>query len=128
MNREKYRAILDENLLQSAQDLRLGQMLTFQQDNDPKHSAKTTEEWLRDKSLNGLEWPSQSQDLNLIKHLWRDLKIAVQQRSPSNLTEFERISREEWEKLPKYRCAKLVASYPRRFEAVIAAKCTSIKY
>ncbi|CDQ91199.1 unnamed protein product [Oncorhynchus mykiss] len=36
---------------------------------------------------NVLEWPSQ----NLIKHLWRDLKIAVQQSSPSNLTEFERI-------------------------------------
>ena len=34
----------------------------------------------------------------------------------------ERICREEWEKLPKYRCAKLVASYPRRLEAVIAAK------
>jgi hypothetical protein len=31
-----------------------------------------------------------------------------------NLTELERICREEWEKLPKYRCAILVASYPRR--------------
>jgi hypothetical protein len=61
-------------------------------------------------------------DLNLIKHLWRDLKIAVQRCSPSNLTELERICREEWEKLPKYRCAKLVASNPRRLEAVIAAK------
>jgi hypothetical protein len=41
---------------------------------------------------------------------------------PSNQTELERICREEWEKLPKYRCAKLVASNPRRLEAVIAAK------
>ena len=40
----------------------------------------------------------------------RDLKIAVQPRSPSNLTELEKICREEWEKLHKYRCAKLVAS------------------
>ena len=65
-----------------------------------------------------LEWPSQSPDLNPIEHLWRDLKIAVQQRSPSSLTEREGICREEWEKLPKYRCGKLVASYPRRLEAV----------
>jgi hypothetical protein len=51
----------------------------------------------------------------------------VQRRSPSNLTEHERISREEWETLPKYRCAKLVESYPR-LKAVIAAKRASTKY
>jgi transposase len=66
--------------------------------------------------------------LNTIEHLWRDLKIAVQQISPSNLTELERICREECEKLPKYRCAKLVAPYPRRLKAVIAAKGASTKY
>ena len=55
--------IIDENLLQSTQDLRLGQRFTFQQDNDPKHTAKTMQEWLRDMSLNVLEWPSQSSNL-----------------------------------------------------------------
>jgi hypothetical protein len=40
MNGEKYREILDKNLLQSAQDLRLGQRFTFQQDNDPNHTAR----------------------------------------------------------------------------------------
>ena len=100
----KYRGILDQNLLQSSQDIRLGQRFTFQQDNDPMHTAKTTQERLRDKSLNVLEWPSQSPDLNTIYHLWSDLKIAVQwsRASPSNLTELE-ICREEWEKLPKYK-------------------------
>ena len=39
INRAKYREIPDENLVQSAQDLRLGQRFTFQQDNDPKHNA-----------------------------------------------------------------------------------------
>ena len=120
--------ILDENLLQSAQDLRLGLRVTFQQDNGPKHTAKTTQEWLRDKALNVREWTSQSPDLNPTEHLWRDLKIAVQQQSPSNLTELERICREEWEKLPNYKCANFIASYPRRLEAVIAAKVVSTKY
>jgi hypothetical protein len=76
MNREKYSEILDENLLQSAQDLRLGRRFTFQQDNGPKHTAKTTKEWLWNKSLNVLEWLNQSPDLNSIKLLWRDMKIA----------------------------------------------------
>ena len=58
MNGAKYREILDENLLQSAQDLRLRRRFTFQQDNDPKHTAKTMQELLRDKALNVLEWPS----------------------------------------------------------------------
>ena len=66
MKGAKYREILDENLLQSTQDLRLGQGFTFQQDNDPKHTAKTIQKWLQDKSLNVLEWPSQSPDLNPI--------------------------------------------------------------
>jgi hypothetical protein len=59
-------------------------------------------------------------DLNLIEHLWRDLKIAVQRHSPANQT--EDLQRSEYgEKLPKYRCDKFVASYPRP-KAVIAAK------
>jgi hypothetical protein len=44
----------------------LRQRFTFQQDNNLKHIAKKTQEWLRDKSLNVLEWPSQSTDLNPI--------------------------------------------------------------
>ena len=125
MNGAKYRDVLDENLLQSTRDLRLVQRFTFQQDNDPMQTARTTQEWLWDNSLNVHEWPSQSADLNQIEHLWRDLKIAVQRRSPANLTEIERICREVWEKLPKCRCAKLVVSYPRRLQAVIAAKGAS---
>jgi hypothetical protein len=66
LNGAKYSKIIDENLLQSAQELRLGQRFTFQKDNGPKHTAKTTHEWLRDKSLNVLEWPSQNPDINNI--------------------------------------------------------------
>ncbi len=128
MNAAKYRDILDENLLQSAQDLRLGRRFTFQQDNDPKHTAKITKEWLHNNSVTVLEWPSQSPDLNPIEHLWRDLKMAVHQRLPSNLTELERICKEEWQRIPKSRCEKRVASFPKRLMAVLNQKGASTKY
>ncbi|KAF7657589.1 hypothetical protein LDENG_00025030 [Lucifuga dentata] len=54
--------------------------------------------------------------------------MAVHRCFPSNLTELERIFQEEWDKLPKSRCAKLVETDPRRFAAVIAAKWASTKY
>ena len=122
MNAAMYRDILDENLFQSTVDLRLGRRFIFQQDNDPKHTAKISKEWIQNNHVNVLEWPSQSSDLNPIEHLWRDLKMAVHRRSPSNLMELERICKEEWAKLPKNKCAKLVATYSKRLEAVIAAK------
>ncbi|ROL51963.1 Transposable element Tcb2 transposase [Anabarilius grahami] len=87
--------ILDENLLQSTLDLGLVRGFIFQQDNDHKHTAKITKEWLRDNTVNVLEWPSQSPDLNPIEHLWRYLKMAVNRCSPSNLMELERSCKEE---------------------------------
>ncbi|KAG2460189.1 TCB1 transposase, partial [Polypterus senegalus] len=128
MTAAMYRDILDENLLQSVLDLRLGRRFIFQQDNDPKHTAKISKEWLQDNSVNVLEWPSQSPDLNPIEHLWRDLKMAVHRRFPSNLMELERCCKVEWVKLAKDRRAKLVASYSKILEAVIAAKGASAKY
>jgi hypothetical protein len=68
---------LEENLVQSACQQTLGDEFTFQQDNNLKHNAKSTLELLTKKTVNVLEWPSYSFDLNLLENLWQDLKMVV---------------------------------------------------
>lgn len=66
--------------------------------------------------------------LNPFENLWNDLKIAVHQWSPSNLTEFEQFCREEWANIAQSTCAKLAEKHPSRLKTVIKAKVGFTKY
>ncbi|KAK6308672.1 hypothetical protein J4Q44_G00201350 [Coregonus suidteri] len=111
MDGAMYREILANNLLPSVRALKMGRGWVFQHDNDPKHTARATKEWLRKKYLKVLEWPSQSPDLNPIEHLWRELKVRIAQRQPRNLKDLEKVCMEEWAKIPAAVCANLVKTY-----------------
>lgn len=47
--RATYKQIFEENLLQSAIRLHLGQKYMLQQDNAPKYRAETIKKWLEEK-------------------------------------------------------------------------------
>ena len=49
MNEVIYQEILGDNLLPSVRALKMGSGWVFQHDNDPKHMAKATKEWLKKK-------------------------------------------------------------------------------
>ncbi len=73
LNTQKYRDGLNENIVQSIQNLRRPEGLPSNRTMD----VNTQKKWLKDNSVNVLEWPSQSLSLNPIKYFWRNLKMCV---------------------------------------------------
>jgi hypothetical protein len=128
MDSVKYQEILAQNLRPSSRDLGLGRNWILQQDNDPKHTSCSTQAWMRQQRLRVMPWPSQSPDLNPIEHLWWDLKSAVRTRRPTNLNELEQVCMEEWKRISPQRCRRLLETYKRRLEAVVAAHGGATKY
>lgn len=128
MNSQVYQDILQENLRPSVHQLKLNRRWVLQQDNDPKHRSKSTTEWLKQKKIRLLEWPSQSPDLNPIEMLWHDLKKAIHTRHPKNIAELKQFCKEEWSRITPDRCARLICNYRKRLVEVIAAKGGSTSY
>ena len=128
MNSQVYSYILQENIRLSVLQLKLNRSWVMQQDNDPKHRSKSTTQWLQQKKIPLLEWPSQSPDLNPIEMLMHDLKRAVHTRHTKNIPELKQFCKEEWSRIPPDRCAGLIHNYRKRLAEVIAAKGGSTSY
>ncbi|GFV56914.1 transposable element Tcb1 transposase [Trichonephila clavipes] len=61
-----YIEILQNKLLPTARDLLGNQSWIFQDDNTPCHRAKVVQKWLKDHTVNRMNWPGKSLDLNPI--------------------------------------------------------------
>ena len=123
-----YISILESNLKSSARLLRLGSNFVFQQDNDPKHTAKKTVEFLEKQNVNVLDWPSQSPDLNPIENLWSILDRKIGERSFTRKEALKEAVQKAWCEMDIKQTKSLVESMPTRLRLVIEAKGGPTKY
>jgi transposase len=126
MDSIKYVQILEDNLLPIIENT--DEELIYQQDNDPKHTAKITKAFFKNNNITTLEWPPGSPDLNPIENVWNLLKIKIHKRKPKNKEELIDIVTEEWLRFDRKVLKSLVNSMPKRVQQVIDNNGDITKY
>ncbi len=131
MDQHLYKSILEDELMQTIDYYDLDSTkVIFQHDNDPKHTAKSVKEWLKDQEFQTMTWPAQSPDLNPIEHLWSHVKRKLNQfeSPPKGINELWERVQQVWNEIDKETCSNLIRSMPSRIEAVLKAKGKWTKY
>lgn len=122
MNQFVYQGILNRNVKSSASKLGLGRRFIFQHDNDPKHTSKSTLNFLKKSKIPVLDWPSQSPDLNPIEHIWDHIDREIRKHRVPNKNVLKERILEAWNNIPPEVTKNLVNSMQKRCQAVILSK------
>jgi len=108
---------------------RMGAAMVME-DGAPVHRAKVAKSFRDANAMASIPHPPQSPDLNPIEHVWKKLKVLVNQRPtrPKTKDELWMALQEEWEKIDVGFINALIESMPRRVQAVYEARGLSTKY
>ncbi len=123
-----YQEMLEHFVHPSADKLYGDADFIFQQDLAPAHTSKGTKSWFNDHGVTVLDWPANSPDLNPIENLWAIVKRKMRDTRPNNADDLKSAIKATWASITPEQCHMLIASMPRRIDAVIHAKVGPTKY
>ncbi len=121
MKYEVYRDILSAQIQPNTAKL-IGRCFIVQMDDDPKHTAKATQEFLKVKKWIILQWPSQSPDFNPIEHAFHFLKTKLKAERPTNKQQLKSAAVKAWQSITKKETQSLLMSMSSRLKSAIACK------
>lgn len=127
LNALGYIEILRDELKPSAEKL-TGNEYILLQDNDPKHTAKLTKEYIQNQNIIQIPWPSQSPDLNPIENLWDYVKTEIKKYNVRTIAELKTTIIHVWHQIPIELCQKLALSFKKRIYECILKNGQSLKY
>ena len=103
--------------------------IIFMHDGAPCHRFKIVKKFLGENHVTALDWPGNSPDLNPIENLLSKMKDLVVVKQPSSGKVLIQTIKEVWmQEISADYCNSLIASMPRRLEAITKVKGGHTKY
>lgn len=129
MDADEYQQLLETHLLPFLQQ-NAGQGWVFQQDNAPPHASRSTKGFLRRNSVEVLDWPACSPDMNPMENIWGHLvrKIYEHNQTYSSLQGLRSAILRAWDELPLQTLRNHAASMPARLVDVAMNRGGPIEY
>ncbi|GBM72208.1 Transposable element Tcb1 transposase [Araneus ventricosus] len=108
----------------------MGTDAIFMVDNARPHRARLVRSYLESETILQMAWPTRSQDLNPIEHVWDMLgrRIAGRNVPPGTLHELQQALLQEWALLSQQAINDSTASVPRRCQACISSRGFHTRY
>lgn len=90
------------------------------EDGAPVHRCLVSKAWREARSIEKLDWPANSPDLNPIENVWGTMKQSiVAHEKPSTIDQMRITIQSAWDSITTEKLHSLVASMPARMQAVV---------
>ena len=103
--------------------------MRFMQDNDPKHTSKLAQNWMKEQNINWWKTPAESPDLNPIENLWHELKEYIRREiKPKTKDELVQGIVQFWNTVDVSKCTRYIRHLRKVIPKVIEVEGDATGY